>query len=132
MMVMKPLSPCNKIGCKNITGESYCEEHQHIVEERNKERNRHYNKHKRNQELQRFYDSKLWRMTREERIRIDNGLCQDCLKENKITYAGEVDHIVPIKIDWNKRLIISNLQSLCSSCHSIKSIEDRRKCGDGG
>lgn len=126
MAVRKPLRPCNHIGCTNLTNQSYCKDHLYIIEEKEKERQQHYDKYKRNQKSKRFYGSGLWRRTREHRMLLDKGLCQHCLKENKITYATLVDHIIPILIDWSLRLSIKNLQSLCDSCHAIKTIEDKK------
>jgi 5-methylcytosine-specific restriction endonuclease McrA len=46
-----------------------------------------------------------------------------CLKEGRYTTATIVDHIVPIR-QGGARLDINNLQSLCHSCHTIKSNEE--------
>ena len=48
-------------------------------------------------------------------------LCEMCKENERLTVATEVDHIVPIKKDWSKRLDINNLQSLCHSCHMKKT-----------
>lgn len=130
---MKPLRPCNYINCNNLTRTSYCEGHSYIVEERKKEREKErykkYNKYKRDKETQKFYDGREWRGIRQQFIRT-NTLCKRCLDSKRITHADVVDHIIPIKVDWNKRLDINNLQSLCNKCHAIKTQEDKRKYGD--
>ena len=127
---MRPLRPCNKIGCNNLTRESYCKEHKHIIDEQRKERHKHYDKHQRDQDASKFYGSAAWRRVREQALMRDNGLCQHCLKDNNITHADMVDHIIPIRVDWSKRLDINNLQSLCNSCHAVKTLGDKRKYGD--
>jgi 5-methylcytosine-specific restriction protein A len=38
-----------------------------------------------------------------------------------------VDHIVERSDDDSKRLNWDNLQSLCHSCHNIKTAEEKRK-----
>src|SRR5690625_4849831 len=95
-MVMKPLRPCNKVGCKNITDKAYCNDHKYIPLKRNKENKRKYDRYydlyKRDQTSRIFYSSADWQKTREARKAKDNGLCQHCLKENKIVYADMVDH----------------------------------------
>lgn len=55
----------------------------------------------------------------------DNPLCVHCKKEDRLTPATEVDHIIPhggdMKRFWDK----SNWQSLCKKCHSKKTaLED--------
>lgn len=118
MAVTKPLRPCNKIGCRNITSQTYCEEHSYIPEERKKERDKHYNRYKRDQETQKFYDGRAWRRTREQIMMRDNGMCQHCLKENKIIHADVVHHIKYFKDYPELALDIKNLISLCHACHN--------------
>lgn len=129
-MARKPLRPCNKYGCRNLTNDRYCQDHQKIAKEKQRIRHRFYDKYKRDKEAAAFYKSKSWDLMRVEALRRDHGLCQCCLKEKEITYAEMVDHIIPIKIDWSLRLTLSNLQSLCNACHAIKTAEDKRKYGD--
>lgn len=57
----------------------------------------------------------------------DHGLCQMCLKEQRITPATEVDHIIPIRVRWDLRLRLDNLQSLCHRHHMSKTAEDARR-----
>jgi 5-methylcytosine-specific restriction endonuclease McrA len=45
-------------------------------------------------------------------------LCRMCSRLGKITPANTVDHISPHKGSWVLFTTPSNLQSLCSSCHS--------------
>lgn len=65
---------------------------------------------------QRFYKSKQWQQTRDYIIRLYPE-CVRCLENNIITEATDVNHIVNINIDWNRRLDIDNLEALCKSCH---------------
>ena len=50
-------------------------------------------------------------------------LCVDCNKQGKVTPANTVDHIDGNS--WNN--LQSNLQSMCTSCHTIKTNRE-----DGG
>ncbi|WP_212967129.1 HNH endonuclease [Lederbergia ruris] len=52
-----------------------------------------------------------------------------CLQDDKFTKADVVDHIIPIIVDWSRRLDDTNCQSLCHGCHNVKSAEDRKKYG---
>lgn len=87
--------------------------------------NRYYDRYQRNRKHDQFYHSKAWIQLREYiRIR-DNGLCQQCLKEKRITVGTIADHIIPIELDWAKRLDEDNIQLLCQPCHNTKTAEDR-------
>lgn len=114
---------CHKINCRNFveSNDTYCSEHKG-------ETNRQYNKFREtyDKEYVSFYHSKEWKAKRKQALRQDEYLCQRCLKEfGIITIATLVDHIVPSKVDWELRLDINNLQSLCDECHAIKTAEDR-------
>ena len=54
--------------------------------------------------------------------------CEECYKNGTIIKATMVDHIVPIK-QGGAPLDMDNLQSLCWSCHSRKSIEEGSRFG---
>jgi 5-methylcytosine-specific restriction enzyme A len=130
-MPNKPLRPCNKIGCTNLTRDRYCEQHKHLAEQRQRTRrnDKEYDKHKRNQQARAFYHSREWERLRQAALARDHYLCQHCLQHNRITRATIVDHIVPISVDWSKRLLLDNTQSLCHPCHNRKTAEDKRRYG---
>ncbi|HLT52423.1 MAG TPA: HNH endonuclease signature motif containing protein [Flavobacteriaceae bacterium] len=115
------------IGCRNLTTGKYCDQHQDKLLEEKRYRNKQYDRYKRDKEATAFYNSIQWRALRYQAMVRDNHLCQHCIKDKKITYAEVVDHIIPIKVDWSKRLKKSNLQSLCDTCHKSKTAEDKRK-----
>lgn len=48
----------------------------------------------------------------------DKHLCVMCLADRRITRAVAVDHIIPIRDDWSKRLDPANCRSLCLACHN--------------
>jgi 5-methylcytosine-specific restriction endonuclease McrA len=52
-----------------------------------------------------------------------------CDAEGRLTLTEMVDHIVPISVRPDLRLVRSNLQGLCGRCHAVKGAEDRRKHG---
>lgn len=73
-----------------------------------------------------FYNSQKWKDTRDGYYRSINGLCERCLKDNKIT-PGEIVHhktyITPNNInDINITLNWDNLMLVCRECH--KKIHD--------
>ncbi|WP_420796749.1 HNH endonuclease signature motif containing protein [Alkalihalophilus marmarensis] len=58
-----------------------------------------------------------------------NPLCEWCERDGRLEPMVDVDHVVPVKQEWERRLDVSNLQSLCRSCHAKKTAEDREKYG---
>jgi 5-methylcytosine-specific restriction enzyme A len=120
-MPRKPKTPCRYPGCPRLVdGGSYCEEHQ-------KEITKQYNTYERDKVSQRFYQSEEWKLVRKRKLQL-NPLCEECLRQGKLTKATMVDHIKPIK-EGGAPLDLANLQSLCWSCHSRKSAEEGSRWG---
>jgi len=67
----------------------------------------------------RGYDSS-WRMVRLQHL-LNNPLCSDCFKDQKLTVANEVHHLKKLADHPSLRDDPSNLQSLCKSCHSKRT-----------
>ena len=116
-MPYSPKRPCRAQGCRLFCekGSQYCEKHR-------KELEKEYNTHERDQEAQAFYTSSQWRAVRAQKLQ-EQPCCEECLRHGIITPATLVDHIIPIK-QGGARLDFDNLQSLCWSCHSRKSVEE--------
>lgn len=78
-----------------------------------------------------FYKSIAWQNCRNAYIKKVGGLCEDCLKENKITPAEEVHHLVPISpsniSDPNITLNFKNLCALCREHHRRRHGEKERR-----
>ncbi|WP_019534226.1 HNH endonuclease [Paenibacillus ginsengihumi] len=117
-MPSKPMRPCNKPGCRNLTAERYCAEHVYLAEQQRKERHKRYDEQQRDKQAAAFYKSLPWRRVREQALMRDAGLCQACLFEQRITPADMVHHKVPVKVNWDLRLRLDNLVSLCDRCHA--------------
>ena len=73
---------------------------------------------------QRLYDSPEWQQIRYFVLKRDKGICQLCGRSRKDGVVLHVDHIVPLSIDWSKRLNPQNLQTLCADCNLGKSNHD--------
>ena len=78
-----------------------------------------------------FYRTKQWQSVRDFVMSRDARLCQDCLKQGRITMAEEVHHVIPITKDNIKDPEITlnpdNLISLCRECHKLRhGAHDRR------
>ena len=69
----------------------------------------------------------VWDKLRKEVMQRDNGLCQPCLRNGRVTPAHAVDHIVQKAAGGTDDL--TNLQSICRACHLDKTMTDngRRK-----
>lgn len=76
--------------------------------------NKKLNYHER---YQQFYNSREWRDLRNYKFAMADGLCELCRKKGKVKAAREIHHIVPIEIDYSKRLEYDNLIALCKDCH---------------
>ena len=121
-MPTKPNKPCLHPGCGKLTQSRYCSIH----DLKQKDQAKKYDR-QRGTAAQRGYD-KPWRQLRESVILRDMFTCQKCGKI--VTRKGEahVDHIISKERGGGDEL--SNLQTLCCSCHSIKTI--REDNGYGG
>ena len=65
----------------------------------------------------RFYNSVEWRATRREVLKRDRHECQMCKREGLYKRADCVHHVIHLKDRPDLALMISNLISLCNSCH---------------
>ena len=74
---------------------------------------------------QRTLTGRPWRRLRARVMQRDRFLCQICQRAGRVTVATECDHIRPVAecvgTDANA---MSNLQSLCHRCHSIKTAQE--------
>lgn len=73
---------------------------------------------------QQFYQSKEWRAIRLV-VLTNNPYCEECLKNGIKTIATDVDHVIDIKDEPTRCLDITNLQGLCKSCHSTKTMKSQ-------
>ena len=52
-------------------------------------------------------------------------LCARCLNEGKVTSGAHVDHVFPHRRD-NARFTVNLFQTLCQSCHTLKTQDENR------
>lgn len=119
-MANRRLMECKHRGCYNLTRNKcgYCDEHIEEAEQKEKERRKNFNdRYNKNNKYNQFYWTKAWKELRQYVLTRDNFLCQECLKNHKVTEATDVHHIIKIRIDWSKRLDEKNCISVCSDCH---------------
>lgn len=68
-----------------------------------------------------FYRSRAWQRLRYDTLRKYKSTCCCCGRRAKDGYEMHVDHIIPLSVDWKKRLDPNNVQVLCSECNLAKS-----------
>lgn len=70
-----------------------------------------------------FYHSTPWKKVRESVVRRDRGLCQRCLRLNRVNVGEIVHHITPLTPQNINDPAISldpeNLEYVCKECHEI-------------
>lgn len=100
-----PPRPCTYPRCKKMQKKrSRCEDHQvsHAWKGSNK-----------------FSNGWKWSRLKNNALQRDNFLCVKCIEKGEPRRAEEVDHIIPRSRGGSDDQ--SNLMSLCSRCHSIKT-----------
>lgn len=74
-----------------------------------------------------FYKSLSWRQLRYDVLKESNGRCCLCGRSAKDGVVLHVDHIIPLSVDWEKRLDKNNLQVLCEDCNMGKMNRDNTR-----
>jgi len=75
----------------------------------------------------RLYDTAAWRRARSAKLARDP-LCEQCLLRSKVVQATCVDHVTALA-DGGAAFDPGNLRSLCTSCHSEKTVKLDRGFG---
>ena len=104
-MPSTPRRPCRHIGCVELTADGWCIRHK-------AERVARYDREQR-PERGAFYSLAPWKRLRLVKLN-RNPVCEDCGK----VLALQVHHVMPIETHPNLSLTMTNLRSLCASCHS--------------
>lgn len=73
--------------------------------------------------VQKFYNSKLWRMTSKKNL-TKNPYCVRCAEKEIVTKADVTDHVIPV-MQGGHLLHSDNHESLCHPCHNAKSAKER-------
>jgi 5-methylcytosine-specific restriction protein A len=112
---------CRHPGCPaTVRGQRFCDQHRGTASR--------WSDQRRGTAAERGYDHH-WVRVAEERRRLDDHLCQPCLREHRLTPSATVDHIVPLHVRPDWRLEITNTQAICVGCHRMKTNADTRRYG---
>lgn len=112
--MLKPLRQCARPGCRILTADGYCPEHKPKPRTGKRESAQwHY-----------LYVNPRygWARRRSDQL-IEEPFCRECAANGVRTPATEVDHVVPHKGNVNL-FMHGELQSLCKSCHSRKTMAE--------
>ena len=115
-MAMKPQRPCRHPGCTELTREGYCP--QHKPRERRSADAAAWHK---------LYSLDIWIDDLRPTQLINEPFCRECARRGERVRAPEVDHIVPHRGDMALFTDRRNLQSLCKSCHSRKTLAENKQ-----
>lgn len=121
-MVTMPSTLCSHPGCNARAGtDGTCQLHKPKAKPVIKQATPHKLKQidRRPSAAKRGYDAK-WRSARLLYLE-DHPLCAHCSDKDVIKAADVVDHIIPHRGDTELFWLQANWQSLCYSCHSIKT-----------
>lgn len=119
-MAQKPLRPCRHPGCCVLVLDGYCAAHKPKDSARRSEASKSWHW---------MYLTPEWVDDLRPEQLLREPFCRECAQRGIRTRATDVDHVEPHNGDWSKFTDRSNLQSLCHSCHSRKTMaESRAKC----
>ena len=128
-MATAPLKPCYK--CKRVlTRSTYCPDcavivaKQQIQKAKERAKAQESTRNSKSPEHKAIYNNSRWAKA-SLTFRDRNPLCASCFERGITTPAACVDHIIPHEGDWKLFWDSSNWQSLCWSCHSIKTARER-------
>ena len=114
---------CLDLGCKNERSKfnAYCMDHGG----RDTFNHKRYNSTQKRTIAMDKYQSSQWRKLRQIQLST-HPLCAACLSEGRITPALHIDHLFPWSQLNEEAFYLNVFQSLCHSCHSIKTTLEQR------
>ena len=115
-MASKLLRPCKCPGCPVLTRDGWCLEHRPRQAARRESAAWHS-----------WYSLAVWTDDLRPGQLLREPFCRKCAQRGLRTPATDVDHIRDHKGDWTVFTDRGNLQSLCHSCHSRKTMRERQK-----
>lgn len=110
--MLKPLRKCAHAGCRMLTTDGYCPAHK-PKRLRKESEAWHYL----------YTDPRYgWQKRRSNQL-IAEPWCRECARHGLRVRATDADHVIPHRGDVNL-FLHGELQSLCHSCHSRKTMNE--------
>lgn len=108
---------CANWRCYELSENFYCPAHtpakgSWTPDERNKGRDAKGKK---------VYDNRWRKFAKWFLLRPENALCRECGRQKRVVPSKEADHIIPLRDRPDLKFKYSNIQPLCTSCHSTKT-----------
>lgn len=113
-MAQKLLRPCRHPGCPELTRDGWCPSHKPRQAARRESAAWHG-----------WYSLPVWTDDLRPGQLFREPFCRACAQRGIRTHATDVDHIRDHKGDWTLFTARDNLQSLCHSCHSRKTMREQ-------
>ena len=115
----KPMRMCNAPGCQRLTSEGYCPDHKPKAERQESAAWHHL-----------YTNPRFgWKRRRDAQLAREP-FCRECAKHGLRVQATDADHVVPHR--GNLDLFLrGELQSLCHSCHSRKTMQENAPAFSG-
>lgn len=115
-MATKPLKPCRCPGCGALTRDGWCPAHKPKHASRRESAAWHN-----------WYGLPVWTRQLRPAQLLREPFCRECARLGLRVRATDVDHIRDHKGDWALFVDENNLESLCHSCHSRKTMWEQWK-----
>lgn len=115
-MAIKPLRPCRHPGCAALTPDGWCPAHKPKPTARRESAAWHS-----------WYSLPVWTNQLRPAQLLREPFCRECARRGLRVRATDVDHIQDHKGDWTLFAAEWNLESLCHSCHSRKTMREQWK-----
>lgn len=123
MPTIPKFTKCLHLGCKEERSKfnAYCMGHGG----RDTFDHKRYNSTEKRKAFNEKYQTSQWRKLRQIQLS-KHPLCAACLSEGRIASAEHIDHLFPWSNIGEKAFYHNVFQSLCGSCHSIKTTLEQR------
>ena len=110
---------CSKHGIYNAIESPQCPKCKKVS-------NKTYDSTMRAKDRAKIYNSIQWKDIRIKALVRDEMMCVICRRNGVDTQAKEVDHIIELQDRQDLAYKLDNLQSLCKTCHSIKTAKEKK------
>jgi len=112
----RPLRPCRYPGCAVLTKDGWCSAHKPKPRETVRRESAAWHS---------WYSLPIWTDQLRPAKLLREPFCRECASLGRRVRATDVDHVRDHKGDWSLFVDERNLESLCHSCHSRKTMREQ-------